>query len=196
MELVQPLTHSISTPPFHFCVKIKEMSSVPTQQSNLELLTQALELAPSLTSEFLFSQLKQYSVSKSELAPFIQFNPKHYVRTSILREPRFEILCLCWLPGQFSPIHDHWSSVSTISIISGTATEHLYQYEQDGAVENEIRKLEAGFTYGEEALIHKFGNADDSPSPLITLHVYAPPLAQAKEGDYPGGRILNEIKKN
>lgn len=42
--------------------------------------------------------------------PFALFGADHYVRNCVLRTEAFELLVLCWAPGQESRIHDHATS--------------------------------------------------------------------------------------
>ncbi|PWU16874.1 MAG: hypothetical protein C5B49_09910 [Bdellovibrio sp.] len=157
-----------------------------------ELLVQ-LERAGEVTSQSLVQLLARFPLGEDDLLHWISFSQDHYVRTRVHLTPNYEIFCCCWLPGQFSPIHDHFSSAAAIQVIKGTATETLYQYKSQGkVVRTESRERRQGTVYGEANLIHELGNAPSSSKELVTLHVYFPPFPTVNGGVYEGGRVLHE----
>src|SRR5437879_13472911 len=53
------------------------------------------------------SFLQPVRVDTASLAPYLLFDPMHYTRNLVYECPRFELLALCWEPGQKSAIHNH-----------------------------------------------------------------------------------------
>src|SRR4051812_37433235 len=51
--------------------------------------------------------LQLLRVEAASLAPYILFDPRRYTRNLVYRCSRFELLSLCWEPGQMSAIHNH-----------------------------------------------------------------------------------------
>lgn len=51
--------------------------------------------------------LRTVRVDADSLAPYILFDPRRYTRNLVYRCSRFELLALCWEPGQKSAIHNH-----------------------------------------------------------------------------------------
>ncbi len=49
----------------------------------------------------------------------LHFDPERYARNLILRTQAFELLALCWLPGQQTIIHDHGGSVGAARVFRG-----------------------------------------------------------------------------
>jgi cysteine dioxygenase len=105
-----------------------------------------------------------------------------YARNLVVRTPHFELLVLCWRPGQASTIHDHAGSLNAIRVRSGELTSRVFRPAAgmepgagpvELASEDRVRPGEAliGVDRGG---IHQLGNTTDEP--LVTVHVYAPPL--------------------
>jgi cysteine dioxygenase len=105
-----------------------------------------------------------------------------YARNLVLRTPHFELLVLCWRPGQTSTIHDHAGSLNAIRVRTGELTSRVFRPVTDAAPGAGPVELASDDRVGPgEALIgvdrdgiHQLGNMSDEP--LVTVHVYAPPL--------------------
>ena len=50
-----------------------------------------------------------------------------YARNLVLRTPHFELLVLCWRPGQHSTIHDHAGALNAIRVRSGELTSRVFR---------------------------------------------------------------------
>lgn len=129
--------------------------------------------------------LRDIDLSPEEAHPLCQFDDV-YVRTVIRRNDRYEAILIAWRPGQFSPIHDHGVSECGARIIAGTATETLYRpgvgdpgapgYWKEGPT---FRYFVGNVMLAEHGAFHRMGCDETAPEPLITLHLYSPPLLPA-----------------
>lgn len=132
--------------------------------------------------EALIVAVQALDVDTTSLGDAVFRDKANYVRTLLHRDERCEMLALTWLPGQRSPVHDHGESTCIVRIVSGVATEHLYRRRDDGEVRRAYmtRDLRAGIvTRAPGDTLHSLGNnAPAHGQTLVTLHVYAPPLAQ------------------
>ena len=149
-------------------------------------------LGDQITESLMRTLLQKYPVHYADILPWETFSPTQYTRNLIRKTYNHEMLCCCWLPGQFSPIHDHVSSSSYVAVLSGIATEHLYDDINGKAKLKLTRTFDRGTVYGEAGLIHSLGNQANQKHNLITLHIYAPPLPTEILGVYQGGRIYQE----
>jgi cysteine dioxygenase len=113
-----------------------------------------------------------------------RFLDEEYARNLVLRTPHFELLVLCWRPGQRSTIHDHGGSLNAIRVHSGELTSRVYR-PAVGAAPNEgpvelVSEERVGpgqpLVGVDRGGVHQL--ADTSDAPLITVHVYAPPLRE------------------
>ncbi len=112
-----------------------------------------------------------------EVEPFVHFSDDKYSRNLVSRTDDFEVLILCWKPGQRSPLHDHADSLCSVYIYDGimsadnylrTPAGHLrpdYSEEGNPGVVMSIQKEE----------IHQVSNLDEDRN-LVSVHFYLAPL--------------------
>src|SRR5690349_8054593 len=63
--------------------------------------------------------LKALKVDWTLFGPHIAFDPNGYFRKRLFRDRDWEMLMLCWLPGQKTVIHDHGGSWGATAVLSG-----------------------------------------------------------------------------
>ncbi len=121
-------------------------------------------------------QLKNMEVNLDALRECIGYTDNGYQRNVIKRTEFYELVAICWTPGQDTPIHDHIGSDCAFLIADGVSTETIYQLNDEGlAYPVEVRTYQPGeVCAAEEPDIHRVSN--DSDSELINVHVYTPPL--------------------
>ncbi len=124
--------------------------------------------------------LKRLRIDANEVQPFVQFSPERYRRNLMRAGPAYHALMLCWRNGQRSPIHDHRGSACGVRVISGEATETIFEMTDEGHVfPTRTRKLSEGFICATEDLdMHQLSNLQSNKADLITLHIYSPPLLE------------------
>jgi cysteine dioxygenase len=154
-----------------------ETEKTPSFSFNaLQETLDALRSAPTLAA--LDDWLSSVRVTAEDLCPFRFFKPGTYARHRVLRNEFVELLVLCWLPGQRTPIHDHNGSYGAVRVCEGVMWETTFAL-------NEARELyyRAAREWGKGEVtganvpdIHQLGNPECSGQPLVTLHLYAPPL--------------------
>lgn len=113
-----------------------------------------------------------------------RFLDDEYARNLVLRTPHFELLVLCWRSGQRSTIHDHAGSLNAIRVRSGELTSRVFRPVrgvEPGAGPVELvseERVEPGqpLLGVDRGGIHQL--ADTADEPLVTIHVYAPPLLE------------------
>jgi len=99
-----------------------------------------------------------------------------YQRNVIKKSEHYELVAICWIPGQETPIHDHVGSDCAFLIVDGVATETIYETNEEGlAYPINARNYQPGeVCAAEEPDIHRVSN--DTDSELVNLHIYTPPL--------------------
>ena len=121
--------------------------------------------------------LARYAVPSKDLEPYYSWNSKHYTRTCIHRNEAFELLVICYEPGQATSIHDYDSQTAWIHPVIGEVTEERFRVLKGGGLElvKELR-LRPGvadsLTNGTS--IHRFSNP--GPERAVTLNLYAKPM--------------------
>ena len=53
------------------------------------------------------SYLKILDIPQEKLEKYCHFNKEFYTRNLVHKEDDFEIMVVCWSPGQMAPIHGH-----------------------------------------------------------------------------------------
>ena len=138
--------------------------------------------ADELSHEQLMAYGQRLALPDELLTAHTRFAAPDYARNLVCRTPRFELLVLCWRPGQHSTIHDHCGSLNAIRVHRGELTSRLYA-AQGGAPPQaagparlvEQQTAGAGDMAGiGRAGIHQLAN--ETGGDLVTVHLYAPPL--------------------
>ena len=123
------------------------------------------------------SRLSSLDLNIGALEDCIGYSEDGYQRNVIKRNDHYELVAICWKPGQDTPIHDHVGSDCAFLIASGVSTETVYETNEEGLAHpvSERRYMPGEVCAAAEPDIHRVSN-DDSPN-LITLPVYTPPLS-------------------
>jgi len=126
----------------------------------------------------LVSVLSNLEVRCEDVADFLRFSDKGYMRNLIRSGPWYNLLALCWKNGQRSPIHDHVGSSCGVRVLRGTLTETLFEFAANGLIKATCsRDLSPGSTCAsQDTDIHQISNLQPRTEDLVTLHVYSPPL--------------------
>jgi cysteine dioxygenase len=109
------------------------------------------------------------------------FDQLHYTRNLIARTARFELLALCWEPGQITPIHDHAGSDGWVTCLSSEIEEVRYQCSRS---EGAKARVERGATLRARAGDSTYINdgiawhtvANPTLERAISLHLYSGPI--------------------
>ncbi|HEX8292331.1 MAG TPA: cysteine dioxygenase family protein [Pyrinomonadaceae bacterium] len=132
--------------------------------------------------EELSALLAGVEVADEELRPYVSFKEGTYARHRVHLGEHAELLVLCWRPGQRTPIHDHAGSCGAVRVLRGVMWETLFEMggggDGGGLAYGSSREWTPGEVTGADVPdIHQLGNPDVSGQDLVTLHLYAPPLA-------------------
>lgn len=129
--------------------------------------------------EELSALLGGVEITDEELRPYVSFKESTYARHRVHLGEHAELLVLCWRPGQRTPIHDHAGSYGAVRVLRGVMWETIFEMDGDeGLVYRSSREWMPGYVTGADVPdIHQLGNPDVSGQDLVTLHLYAPPLA-------------------
>ena len=130
--------------------------------------------------------MKSVDLPKSAYDQLCKWDSNTYTKIVLEREMEsYELVLICWEPGQSSPIHDHKGSETWIKVLEGELTEHTY-YRQLDEYKPEIRDVvkytSADLLYMRDNFgLHKISN--DSSERTISLHLYAPPIEEGQKTD-------------
>ncbi|MBD0326240.1 MAG: cysteine dioxygenase family protein [Pyrinomonadaceae bacterium] len=143
-----------------------------------ELKETLAQLRSAPTLEDLDRWLSAVRVTAEDVRPFRFFKQGTYARHRVMRNEFAELLVLCWLPGQRTPIHDHNGSYGAVRVCEGVMWETTFALNEARELYyRAAREWAAGeVTSANVPDIHQIGNPECSGQSLVTLHLYAPPL--------------------
>lgn len=142
----------------------------------------------------LVALLTRLEIDRAEIEPYVKFADDHYARNVLHLGSGYVALILCWKAGQFSPVHDHAGSACGVRVIEGEVTETRYIRDANGGLAaGEATVFREGSVCGSyDADTHTIGNAL-SDRPLVTLHVYTPPMDGYHTYDLETGRATRHV---
>ncbi|MDN4073212.1 cysteine dioxygenase [Fictibacillus terranigra] len=136
------------------------------------------------SSDDLLEAIQKLQAAETDAAPFVMNSEnKPYGRKLIFKSDYVEILVMAWSQTLDCSPHDHGRSFGWVQVISGSSNHTLYKLQPGGlpvAVKKEIEKKGSLLHVG-RGMIHKMGTYEKKP--LITLHVYSPPISGMKVFD-------------
>ncbi|NOQ74869.1 MAG: hypothetical protein GQ574_22840 [Crocinitomix sp.] len=124
---------------------------------------------------------------------FCSWSDKSYTRNCIIDTEKFELILLCWEPGQMTPIHDHGGEECWVKVISGEFRETIYQENEAGeltVVKSAVAKTN-DITYMIDFMgFHSLENLSNERS--MSLHLYAKPIRSCNSYDAISGEFVNK----
>ena len=110
-----------------------------------------------------------------------KFIDARYARNTVFENEHFELVLICWKPGQASAVHDHGDSYCLYLVVEGEFEERPFELGDDGEpVPTTQRRWQRGdITIAGGPDIHQIAN--DSGEDLVTVHIYSPPLKQTSK---------------
>ena len=132
----------------------------------------------------------KYQFSSEELKSYCFYKDTKYARHLVHKEKDFEILIVCWNPGQIAPIHGHEGEKCWMRIETGALQISNYNLNSVNPLSLtmiDVVKGEVGYLDG-PAEIHSVENVFNEPA--VSLHIYAKPFAECDIYDLEDGLIL------
>ena len=123
------------------------------------------------------SLVKSMALEKEEIKDICFFSDKKYTRNCIVRTDDYELIALCWNPGQKTPIHCHNNQECWMYIISGEISEEVFKFdlEQSPALLKESIFDRGKFAFINDSMgLHKISNKSNKQA--ISLHLYVKPI--------------------
>jgi len=137
--------------------------------------------------------LRSLTYVAAEWEKFALFSPEHYTRNLVAtKDFTYDLLILCWQPGQKSAVHDHRESGCWMRMLTGELTETRYKVSSDS--KDKFTDCEEG-SFLEEHLVQISSRTYRSPDVFyinnnlglhsvcnpgkeqaISLHLYSPPI--------------------
>ncbi|MHC4127710.1 MAG: cysteine dioxygenase [Planctomycetota bacterium] len=150
-------------------------ASFPRLRPLLEYLDRLGEPADLATLHRLLAELR---ITRADLEGACIFKEDRYQRNLINATDWYELVCLCWMSGQRTPIHDHKGSSCAFLVVDGVATETRFDRTASGLIcPTWTKHHEPGYVCASaEADIHQVANTQPPGAEVVTLHCYTPKL--------------------
>jgi cysteine dioxygenase len=151
------------------------MSSPPITTIN-ELVQ---ELLRDRSTQHYGAILERYAVATRDMEPYFRWNLRHYTRTCIHRNDDFELLVICYEPGQRTSIHDYNSQTAWVHPVIGEVVEERFIEHPDKGLQcvgeihrhpGEVDKITRDMS------IRRFSN--HGPERAVTLNLYSKPMSR------------------
>jgi predicted metal-dependent enzyme (double-stranded beta helix superfamily) len=134
------------------------------------------ELSQSLTEDY-NTVLKSFDFSLIDFTAFESWSQHKYTRNCLYRGADYELILLCWEPGQVTAIHGHDGEDCWVYLLEGEMEEVFYTLDNDGYLREErsthFKSNQLSFM-NDRIGFHKLKNTNLGRS--ISLHVYAKPI--------------------
>ena len=153
--------------------------AIQTITENIQSVKDLLGCMSQLNKDQFNSCINAVDLSDCDFEPYSTWSDACYTRNCLYCDERYEVILICWEPGQQTPIHDHGGEECWVKIISGTIKETIYKPDAtDTPVAISTNIAEPGHTsYMIDFMgCHRLEN--DSNQRAMSLHIYAKPIAQ------------------
>ena len=122
--------------------------------------------------------LERLDLDVEDLREHLRTTSDGYQRNVLKHTEHYELVVICWRPGQETAIHDHTGSDCAYRVLEGDVKETLYHIDDDGfAHPVSERSHEVGTVIATaEDDVHSLFN--DGPADASNLHIYTPPQSQ------------------
>lgn len=157
------------------------------------------------THENVLRFLRENPVTPETLQPYLYFNPEKYTRNLIARTPLFELLALCWEPGQVSTIHNHRNQRCWMGVALGKVQVQNFRLVRQDPVA-QICELQPTTRFTIEACspaevdpeepIHLVANPAAFAGRAVTLHIYSLPFDTCEVYDLKTGAYKDVKLRN
>jgi cysteine dioxygenase len=132
--------------------------------------------------------------------PYVTFRDDRYTRQLVHRDELFDVIVLCWRPGQTTPVHNHSGQLGWVRLVRGAIREQRWSHPDGGTlpdltcldidddgVGHGVELVPVGedlvttpgtvVSVDRERAIHRLGHpgADTCAESTVTLHVYSRP---------------------
>jgi cysteine dioxygenase len=152
-----------------------------------------------ITSDVVSRCVAATPIPVEALKDYIWWRDEFYTRNLIYRDELFEVMTICWKPGQKTAIHTHNGQLGWMTVPQGEVVVENYHHERCNAPENQnvvnidclggateihlekIGSLQCNESSGLAIVdklqsIHRIVNTDKADAGCVSLHIYSKPF--------------------
>jgi cysteine dioxygenase len=168
-----------------------------------------------ITKERVLHFVEATQLSPEALKPYIFWNDQSYTRNLLYKDDLFEVMAICWKPGQKTVIHTHNGQLGWMSLAQGEVSVRNYKYLGCNTPENQnvvgidclsgATHIELEPAHTEHCVagghvntvdklqtIHQIENHDTAKAGCISLHIYSRPFDSCIAFDLAGQRCFRK----
>ena len=134
--------------------------------------------------------LGTYAREHADWREFARFKDECYARNLVSACELFELLVICWKPGQVSPIHDHQGQRCWMAVLEGGMRETQFHTTPQGPLrEGRTTELQPGAVayIQDEIGLHEIAPLGEGHG--VTLHLYSHPIRECRIFDRASGQV-------
>jgi cysteine dioxygenase len=159
-----------------------------------------------ITKERVREYMESAKLSVEALRPYTFWRDSYYTRNLIYKDDKFEVMSICWKPGQKTVVHTHNGALGWMTVPQGEVSVHNYHYAGCNAPENmnvvgmdclagathiDLERLHTDvcaqgspiYCVDKFQTIHQIENLDEAKAGVVSLHVYSPPIESCVQFD-------------
>lgn len=122
------------------------------------------------------------NIPLEDWAPYALFSEEKYTRNCVARTEAYELVLLCWEPGQITPVHCHNDQECWVHVVQGNFVEQRYRSKEDNAPlspDQELHLMTERTSYMNDGMgYHLLKNSAEGRS--MSLHLYAAPIDRCR----------------
>lgn len=129
--------------------------------------------------------LRENIVSPDTLGPYLLFDSQHYTRNLVDKTELYELLTICWEPGQSSAVHNHYGQNCWMAAPVGRLVSQNYRVLEQDETQGRCRLEptdEVLLTPGNplpvnpSEPVHRVHNPRAFAQRAVSLHIYSRPF--------------------
>ena len=129
--------------------------------------------------------LGNHPVEVDSIARYTHWSDKFYTRNLVYKDPRFELLAICWEPGQVSRVHNHADQKCWMTVPVGRLKGQNFAVQEMDESRGYCKLYETdSFELSEclaakvelEQPIHQILNLPEYEARAISIHIYSKPF--------------------
>ncbi len=152
----------------------------------VDRLIQGLRAIPdeSFVCDYVYDFLGHNPVDAGSIEKFLFWSPSFYTRNLIYKDERFEMMAICWEPGQVSRVHNHYDQRCWMMVPIGRLKGQNFAVDaiDEASGHCKLRETDA-FELSEclaakvelEEPIHQVLNLAEFNERAVSIHIYSKP---------------------
>lgn len=129
--------------------------------------------------------VRSHQVDRASLEPYAFFSERHYTRNLIFKNDVFELLALCWSPGQQSSVHNHRDQQCWMLMGEGVLENQNFRVHDRDEVKRTCRleattsllvTRQAPLAVDPAEPVHLVRCSEERGARALSIHIYSRPF--------------------